>query len=187
VSTCYHEGVPGHHLQVAQVLYLAEELTRFQRALAWNSGHGEGWALYAERLMGELGYLDDPAFELGMLSAQAMRAVRVVIDIGLHLELAIPADERFHPGETWAPDLALEFAIERSKTPAEFMTSEIDRYLGWPGQAISYKVGERIWLECREDVRRRKGAAFDLKEFHQHALDLGNMGLAQLQRELARI
>jgi uncharacterized protein (DUF885 family) len=186
VTTCYHEGVPGHHLQVAQVLYLAGELTRYQRSLAWSSGHGEGWALYAERLMGELGYLDDPAYELGMLAAQAMRAMRVVVDIGLHLELPIPESERYHPGETWTPQLALPFAIERSKMPEDFMRSEVDRYLGWPGQAISYKVGERVWLAVRDDARARLGSRFDLKAFHRHALDLGNMGLAQLERELAR-
>jgi uncharacterized protein (DUF885 family) len=186
VSTCYHEGVPGHHLQVAQVLYLAAELTRYQRALAWSSGHGEGWALYAERLMGELGYLDDPGYELGMLAAQAMRAMRVVVDIGLHLELPIPDVEPYHPGETWTAELALPFAIERSKMPADFMASEVDRYLGWPGQAIAYKVGERVWLAARAEAKRRRGPRFDLKAFHRHALDLGNMGLAQLERELAR-
>ncbi|MGQ0803686.1 MAG: DUF885 domain-containing protein [Actinomycetota bacterium] len=185
VSICYHEGVPGHHLQVGQVLYLADELTRFQRSLAWSSGHGEGWALYAERLMGELGYLDDPGDEMGMLAAQAMRAMRVVVDIGLHLELAVPEGDP-HAGETWTPELALPFAITHSKMPADFMASEVDRYLGWPGQAISYKVGERVWLGAREAVRRRLGDRFDLKAFHRHALDLGNMGLAQLERELAR-
>ena len=186
VSICYHEGVPGHHLQVGQVLYLADELTRFQRSLAWSSGHGEGWALYAERLMGELGYLDDPGDEMGMLAAQAMRAMRVVVDIGLHLELPVPADDEHHGGETWTPELALPFAIQHSKMPADFMASEVDRYLGWPGQAISYKVGERVWLGARDAARRRLGHRFDLKEFHRHALDLGNMGLAQLERELAR-
>ena len=119
VSICYHEGVPGHHLQVAQVKYLADSLSRFQRLFGFVSGHGEGWALYAERLMGELGYLDDPAFEMGMLAAQAMRAVRVVVDIGMHLELAIPSHERYHPGETWTPELALPFVIERVTLPRE--------------------------------------------------------------------
>jgi uncharacterized protein (DUF885 family) len=185
VSTCYHEAVPGHHLQVAQVVYLAEKLSRFQRLFGFVSGHGEGWALYAERLMGELGYLDDPAFEMGMLAAQAMRAVRVVVDIGMHLELKI-IDGEAHAGETWTPELALPFVIGRSRFPEVFMRSEVDRYLGWPGQAISYKVGERVWLEARADAKQRKGAAFDLKEFHTYALDLGSMGLAQLQDELAR-
>jgi uncharacterized protein (DUF885 family) len=187
VSICYHEGVPGHHLQIAQVRYLADRLSRYQRTLAGTSGHAEGWALYAERLMGELGYLDDPAYELGMLRAQAMRAVRVVVDIGMHLELAIPDDERYLPGETWTPDIALPFVIERSKFPPDFMASEVDRYLGLPGQAISYKVGERVWLGARNAARERAGDAFDLKEFHRRALDLGPMGLAQLNEELARI
>jgi uncharacterized protein (DUF885 family) len=185
VSTCFHEAVPGHHLQVAQVVYLAEKLSRFQRLFGFVSGHGEGWALYAERLMGELGYLEDPAFEMGMLAAQAMRAVRVVLDIGMHLELAI-IDGEPHAGETWTPELALPFLIERSRFPEVFMRSEVDRYLGWPGQAISYKVGERVWLESRADAQRRKGAEFDLKDFHTFALDLGSMGLGQLRDELAR-
>jgi uncharacterized protein (DUF885 family) len=187
VSICYHEGVPGHHLQIAQVRYLADSLSRYQRTLAGTSGHAEGWALYAERLMGEIGFLDDPAYELGMLRAQAMRAVRVVVDIGMHLELAIPQRERYHPGERWTPELALPFVIERSKFPADFMASEVDRYLGLPGQAISYKVGERVWLQARDDARRRAGDAFDLKTFHRVALDAGPMGLAQLERELARL
>jgi uncharacterized protein (DUF885 family) len=185
VSTCYHEAVPGHHLQVAQVVYLADKLSRFQRLFGFVSGHGEGWALYAERLMGELGYLEDPAFEMGMLAAQAMRAVRVVVDIGMHLELAIIEGEP-HAGETWTPELALPFVIGRSRFPEVFMRSEVDRYLGWPGQAISYKVGERVWLESRADAKRRKGAGFDLKAFHTFALDLGSMGLGQLRDELAR-
>ena len=186
VSICYHEGVPGHHLQVAQVRLRSDRLTRFQRLAGFTSGHGEGWALYAERLMGELGYLNDPVFELGMLSAQAMRAVRVIVDIGMHLELAIPAGERYHPGERWTGELALPFVIERSCFPADFMASEVDRYLGLPGQAISYKVGEKVWLDCRHAARQRRGGDFDLKDFHRYALDLGGMGLDQLERELAR-
>ena len=186
VSTCYHEGVPGHHLQVAQVKYLSEELSRYQRAFGFISGHGEGWALYAERLMGELGYLDDPAYELGMLGAQAMRAVRVIVDIGMHLELRIPESEPYHPGEVWTGALALPFVIERSCEPEYFMRSEVDRYLGWPGQAISYKVGERVWLEARADAQKRHGNDFDLKRFHSYALDLGGMGLGPLRDELAR-
>jgi uncharacterized protein (DUF885 family) len=184
VSIGYHEGVPGHHLQIGMVRYLADTLNRFQRTFAGNSGHAEGWALYAERLMGELGYLDDPAYELGMLRAQALRAVRIVVDLGLHLELTIPTDERYYPGERWTPDLALPFVIERSHFPADFMASEVDRYLGLPGQAISYKVGERVWLRARDDARRRHGDAFDLKAFHAYALGLGPMGLDQLAAEL---
>jgi uncharacterized protein (DUF885 family) len=187
VSICYHEAVPGHHLQVGTMRYRRDRLNRFQRTMGWNAGHGEGWALYAERLMGELGYFEDPAFELGMLRAQAMRAVRVVVDIGLHLELAIPGDEDFRPGETWTPEVALDFVINRSRFPADFMRSEVDRYLGWPGQAICYKVGERVWLRARDEARRRHGSGFDLESFHTHALELGSMGLDQLEAELAKI
>jgi uncharacterized protein (DUF885 family) len=165
---------------------LSDQLSRFQRLNGFISGHGEGWALYAERLMAELGYLDDPAFELGQLAASAMRAVRVIVDIGMHLELPIPAASDYHPGSTWDAELALPFVIERSRFPADFMASEVDRYLGLPGQAISYKVGERVWLECRDEAKARHGADFDLKAFHAYALDLGGLGLDALRDELAR-
>jgi uncharacterized protein (DUF885 family) len=183
VSIAYHEGVPGHHLQIGQVRYLAERLSRYQRTTGV-SGHAEGWALYAERLMDELGYLEVPDHHLGMLRAQAMRAARVIVDIGMHLELTIPEDDGFAPGERWTPGLGERFMVERSWFPPDFLASEVLRYLGMPGQAISYKVGERVWLEVRDEVRRREGPAFDLKAFHARALDLGPLGLDQLAREL---
>jgi uncharacterized protein (DUF885 family) len=185
VSIAYHEGVPGHHLQIGQVRYLSGTLSRFQRVHTV-SGHAEGWALYAERLMDELGYLDKPDYRFGQLRAQALRAVRVIVDTGLHLELVIPPGD-FHPGDRWTPELALEFAEEHAYFPADFMASEIVRYLGLPAQAIGYKVGERVWLEARDDVKARHGAAFDLKAFHAAALDLGPLGLDQLRAELARL
>ncbi|MFZ4515245.1 MAG: DUF885 domain-containing protein [Acidimicrobiia bacterium] len=187
VSTAYHEGVPGHHLQLAQVRFLADTLTRFQRVLAWSYGHGEGWALYAERLMGELGYLDDPAYELGMLRAHAFRAARVVVDIGLHCGMTVPAHSTIGANERWNADLALAFMLEHGRESEAFMRSEVDRYLGLPGQAISYKVGERVWLDARAEVQQRMGARFDLKRFHSAALDLGPMGLSQLRVELLRL
>jgi uncharacterized protein (DUF885 family) len=155
--------------------------------MCWVSGHGEGWALYAERLMADLGYLDDKGDRLGMLDAQSFRAARVVVDIGMHLGLAIPAGTGFHDGETWTPELGLEFLRAHCSMPDEFLRFELDRYLGWPGQAPSYKVGERIWLHAREDVRASKGADFDLKDFHRRALDLGALGLDLLRAELARL
>jgi uncharacterized protein (DUF885 family) len=185
VTTVYHEGVPGHHLQVATVRLQRDNLSRHQRLMTFISGHGEGWALYAERLMAELGYLENPDYYLGMLSGQALRAVRVIIDIGLHLELPIPAGETFHPGEVWNHDLAVEFATAKTGRPRQFMESEVVRYLGWPGQAIAYKVGERRWLAIRDSAKRRQGSAFDLKTFHTDALNLGPMGLDQLEQELA--
>ncbi|SCL21451.1 Uncharacterized conserved protein, DUF885 familyt [Micromonospora nigra] len=189
VTTVYHEGVPGHHLQVGQTAVRAEVLNRWQRLLCWVSGHGEGWALYAERLMEELGYLDDPGDRLGMLDGQAFRAARVIVDIGMHLELEIPKDNPFgfHPGERWTPELGWEFMRAHCRVPDENLRFELNRYLGWPGQAPSYKVGERIWLQAREDAKARKGADFDLREFHRQALDLGSLGLDPLRRALGRL
>lgn len=187
VSTAYHEGVPGHHLQLAQVRLLADTLTRYQRVLCWSSGHGEGWALYAERLMGELGYLEDPAYELGMLRAHAFRAARVIVDIGMHCGMTIPSHSDIGAGQTWNPDLGLAFMLDHGGETEAFMRSEINRYLGWPGQAISYKVGEKVWLESRTEVRQRMGGRFNLKAFHTAALDLGPMGLQQLRAELLRL
>jgi uncharacterized protein (DUF885 family) len=153
------------------------------------SGHGEGWALYAERLMDDLGYLADPADKLGMLDAQGFRAARVVVDIGMHLELEIPRDNPFgfHPGERWTPELGLEFMRQHCRMEDSFIRFEVNRYLGWPGQAPSYKVGERIWLQAREDAKARHGSAFDLKEFHRGALDLGSIGLDPLRAALERL
>ena len=184
VSIAYHEGVPGHHFQLGTTIHMSDQLSRFQRLLGGTSGYIEGWALYAERLMGELGYLDNPDYYLGMLRAQALRSVRVILDIGMHLELKIPDDSSFHPGEYWTPDLGLEFVKARSHFPSNFVSSEIDRYLGIPGQAISYKVGERVWLESRDIAKSKLGSSFNLKKWHTKALGLGGMGLSQMQREL---
>jgi uncharacterized protein (DUF885 family) len=186
VSVCYHEGVPGHHLQIAQVRYRSDRLNRFQRMVSL-PGHSEGWALYAERLMDELGYFEDREYRLGYLRAQVMRAVRVVVDLGMHLELPIPATEHFRSGESWTPELGHAFVDSRSCFPKDFMASEIDRYLGSPAQAISYKLGERAWLRARDAAKVHAGAAFDLKSFHAAALDLGPLGLDQLEAELSAI
>jgi uncharacterized protein (DUF885 family) len=189
VTTVYHEGVPGHHLQIAQNAYRADLLNRWQRQMCFVSGHGEGWALYAERLMDDLGYLENPGDKMGMLDAHAFRAIRVIIDIGMHLQLVIPADNRwqFRPGERWTPAAGLEFLIANCATDEPTLRFELDRYLGWPGQAPAYKVGERIWLEARDEVKARKGPAFDLRQFHVDALNLGSLGLDPLRAALARI
>lgn len=188
VTTVFHEGVPGHHLQIAQSQVRSDTLTRFQRLMGFCSGHGEGWALYAERLMDDLGYLDDPGDKLGMLDAQAFRAARVVVDIGMHLELEVPADNPFgfHPGERWTPEMGWEFMRAHCRIGDEQLRFEVNRYLGWPGQAPAYKVGERIWLQARDDAQARQGAAFDLKAFHRAALDLGSLGLDPFREALAR-
>jgi uncharacterized protein (DUF885 family) len=189
VTTVYHEGVPGHHLQVAQTAYRKDLLNRWQRTMCWVSGHGEGWALYAERLMDDLGYLEDPGHKLGMLDGQSLRAARVIVDIGMHLELTIPPDNPFGfaPGQTWTAELGLDFLRRHCRLGDAVIRFEHLRYLGWPGQAPSYKVGERVWLQARDDVRARKGSEFDLKDFHRAALDLGSIGLDPLREALARL
>ncbi|PHX93829.1 MAG: DUF885 domain-containing protein [Acidimicrobium sp.] len=184
-TTAYHEGVPGHHLQIGMATVNSEKLSRFQRN-EFVSGHGEGWALYAERLMDELGFLGKPEYRLGYLYAQAFRAARIVVDIGMHCEYTIPKESKWHSGEAWTPDLALEFLSARSSSDEAFNKSEINRYLGWPAQAISYKLGERVWLSLRDDAKRKHGAKFDLRAWHAYALDLGNLGLDLLKTELAR-
>jgi uncharacterized protein (DUF885 family) len=178
-STWYHEAVPGHHLQCATVIIEKDRLSRFQRTEGWTSGYGEGWALYAERLMDELGAYDEPGIEMGYLSAQAMRAARVVVDIGLHLGFNAP------DGIAWNANNATKLMIERGLIEPDFAASEVERYLGLPGQAISYKVGERYWLRARESARDRLGERFSLKAFHAHALRLGPMGLDPFATEMA--
>lgn len=189
VTTVYHEGVPGHHLQIGQAQVLSGSLNRWRRLLCWCSGHGEGWALYAERLMDELGYLADPGDRLGMLDGQAFRAARVIVDIGMHLELPVPEDNPFgfHPGERWTPELGWEFLRAHCRLPDENLRFELNRYLGWPGQAPAYKVGERIWMQARDEARARKGADFDLKAFHRDALNLGSLGLDPFKMALSRL
>ena len=188
VTTVFHEGVPGHHLQVGQTAVRRELLNRWQRSMCWVSGHGEGWALYAERLMDDLGYLADPADRLGMLDGQSMRAARVVVDIGMHLELTVPDNAfGFHPGRTWTPALGREFMGQHCLDDPAVLDFEVKRYLGWPGQAPSYKVGERVWLEARDRAQARQGSDFDLKAFHRAALDLGSLGLDPLTAALGRL
>ncbi|MGW4913902.1 DUF885 domain-containing protein [Streptomyces sp. NPDC004270] len=187
VSTWYHEGVPGHHLQLAQWKHIADNLSRYQASVGMVSANAEGWALYAERLMDELGFLTDPERRLGYLDAQMMRAARVIIDIGMHLELRIPDDSPFHPGERWTPELAQEFFGAHSSRPADFVESELTRYLSMPGQAIGYKLGERAWLLGREQARERRGDGFDLKTWHMAALSQGSLGLDDLVDELSQL
>ncbi|MFB8190553.1 DUF885 domain-containing protein [Microbacterium sp. NPDC055988] len=179
LTTVFHEGVPGHHLQIAQAVYNRAELNSWRRLLAGTSGHAEGWALYAERLMEQLGYLDDPADRLGMLDGQRMRAARVVLDIGVHL-----GKPRLDGDGVWDADYALEFMRRNVNMSDQFVQFEVNRYLGWPGQAPSYKVGQRIWEQVRDGVRAAEGDSFSFKEFHKRALDIGGVGLDTLRTTL---
>lgn len=178
LTTVYHEGVPGHHLQIAQATYNKAQLNSWRR-IAGTSGHAEGWALYAERLMEQLGYLDDPADRLGMLDGQRMRAARVVLDIGVHLEKQLPDGSG-----PWTGEYAFEFLGENVNMNEGFVRFEVNRYLGWPGQAPSYKIGQRIWEQLRDEYARREGASFDIKAFHKKALDIGGVGLDTLKSAL---
>lgn len=183
-TTVYHEGVPGHHLQIGQAVYLRQTLNSWRRLLCWVSGHGEGWALYAERLMADLGFLEDPGDRLGMLDGQRMRAARVVIDLGVHLGLPCPEE---WGGGRWDADKAWEFFKANVNMPESFLRFELNRYLGWPGQAPAYKIGQRLWEQARDDYRaaaRARGEDGDLKAFHARALSLGSVGLDVLRDAL---
>jgi len=182
VSTAYHEGFPGHHLQCGFQVALSKQLSRLHRLMVWYPGYGEGWALYAEQLMHELGYFEKPEYVLGMYNAQLFRACRVVIDIGSHLGLTVPKDEPWHKGEPWSYELGVEMMEHRAHMDHEMAVSEVTRYLGWPGQAISYKVGQREILRLREDFKKKAGSAFRLKEFHKRVVGSGPVGLALLRR-----
>ena len=184
-STVYHEGVPGHHLQIAIATALQGTMNSWRTNMLWVSGHGEGWALYAERLMEELGYLKDPGDRMGMLNAQRMRAARVVFDIGVHCEMPIPDEwaEQLgvEPGTIWTSELGYEFLKLNLDESEGHLRFEFLRYLGWPGQAPSYKIGERLWLELRDQALHRGD---DMRAFHTRALLLGSVGLDTLRRAL---
>ena len=175
LTTVFHEGVPGHHLQLGQAVYNKAQLNAWRRT-AGTSGHAEGWALYAERLMDQLGYLTTPADRFGMLDGQRMRAARVVLDIGVHLEKKMPGSSR-----KWTGEDAFPFLRANVNMNDQFVRFEVNRYLGWPGQAPSYKVGQRIWEQLRDEYARREGADFNIKAFHKKALDIGGVGLDTLK------
>ncbi len=185
-TTVYHEGVPGHHLQIGQAVYNASELNTWRRLVCWLSGHGEGWALYAERLMEEFGFLEDPGDRFGMLDAQRLRATRVVVDLGVHL--GKPAFPKFGDG-AWNYDSAWRLLRANVAMQEDFLRFELNRYLGWAGQAHSYKVGQRLWEQIREEAQQTahaRGEAFDLASFHDRALSLGSIPLDVLREEVTR-
>ncbi|MBO9554664.1 DUF885 domain-containing protein [Cellulomonas sp.] len=184
-TTVYHEGVPGHHLQVGQAVYQRATLNGWRRLMCFTSGHAEGWALYAERLMADLGFLDDPGDRLGMLDAQRLRSARVVFDIGVHLGLKVP--ERWGTG-TWDADKGWEFLRANVNMPEPFVRFEWNRYLGWPGQAPSYKIGQRLWEQTRDEAAAaaaKRGEELDLRAFHARALGMGSLPLDVLKAAFA--
>lgn len=181
LTTVYHEGVPGHHLQIGQAVYNADELNWWRRQICWLSGHGEGWALYAERLMEEFGFLTDAGDRFGMLDSQRLRATRVVLDLGVHL--GKPAFEQYGGG-VWDYDKAWQLMKDNVNMDDGFLRFELNRYMGWPGQAPSYKVGQRLWEQIRADSAAAQGESFSLRDFHHRALNLGSVPLDVLRAAL---
>ena len=180
-TTVHHEGVPGHHLQIGQAVAQAENLNRWRSLVCWVSGHGEGWALYAERLMDEFGFLN-PGERLGMLDGQRLRATRVVLDLGIHL--GKPAFDRYGGG-IWDHDKCWQLLQDNVAMEENQLRFELHRYLGWAGQAPSYLIGQRIWEQIRDDATHRAGQEFDLRDFHDRALAVGSLPLDVLREVLA--
>lgn len=189
-TTVYHEGVPGHHLQFSHVVAHAQELNLWRRLGLWVSGHGEGWALYAERLMSELGFFEDDGDRMGMLNAQRMRAARVVFDIGFHCEFRIPGRlgdilGGAEPGRAWTPEDGWAFLRRNIVMDPDSLRFEWMRYMGWPGQAPSYSLGMEAWERSRHHAAAQAGADFDLARFHSRALGIGSVGLDTLDYALS--
>ena len=180
----HHEGIPGHHLELGGVRFLPAPLTRFQTGLCEISGYTEGWGLYAERFMDELGAFDRPATRLGFLVSQTFRAVRVVADTGLHLGLRVPAGLADPAaGQIITPEVAVGLLVRQGWQTQDFARSEVLRYLGNPGQAVAYKIGEREWRRVRAQARQRNPGLTN-RQFHTTALRLGPLPLRLLGPEI---
>lgn len=172
LTTVHHEGVPGHHLQVGQAL-VEPDLNLWRRAVCWNSGHGEGWALYSEQLMAELGYMDDPGYRMGLLDSQRLRAARVVVDIGLHLGKKMPDNTGI-----WDKAHVKSYMRDNTAMDDANLTFEVNRYLGWPGQAASYALGQRLWQDTRAEANEQ---GMSDREFHAQALSYGSIPMSVLR------
>jgi uncharacterized protein (DUF885 family) len=182
VTSVHHEGLPGHHLQF--VLTASQpQLHPWQRHLCHIHGYAEGWAHYAEQLADDLGLIRDPAERLGLLLGQIWRSVRIVADIGLHTDRPIPSN-RLVSESGWSPELARRMLVDLALVEPHLAGFEVDRYLGWPGQALAFKVGARLWNEARDARARADGAGFSLRGFHREALAMGPMGLDPLRAQV---
>ena len=175
LTTVHHEGAPGHHLQIGLAL-MEPNLNSWRRNACWNSGHGEGWALYAEALMAELGYMDDPGYRMGLLDSQRLRAARVVVDIGLHLGKKMPDGSGI-----WDKAHLKSFMRENTAMDDANLAFEVNRYLGWPGQAPSYAIGERLWHKTRDDAIAQ---GMTPRQFHSEALALGSIPMSILRETI---
>lgn len=177
-TTVHHEGIPGHHLQVVSAL-AAGTLHPWQRTLCRIHGYAEGWAHHAESWAADIGLLDDPGDRVGMLLGQAWRTARIVIDSGLHLDLGIPTG-RVPGAERWTPDIAVSFLRQVTGLGPQMARFEVDRYLGWPAQALAFRLGAKLFGEILDAARLDKG--YTDREFHHQLFRRGPMGLGPLRR-----
>ena len=161
-ATAYHEGIPGHHMQLS-VQQQMTSLPKF-RQHSGNSGYVEGWALYSEQLGKEVGFYKDPVSDYGRLSSELFRAVRLVVDTGLH-------------SEGWSRDQVVEFFRKYQPVDEPTIQSETDRYIAWPAQALSYKLGQLKFRELRDRAQKELGAKFDIRSFHDEMLNGGVLPL----------
>ncbi|MEZ4587157.1 MAG: DUF885 domain-containing protein, partial [Gemmatimonadales bacterium] len=170
-NTAVHEGIPGHHLQIA----IAKERTDLHPVSRYlfSSGFGEGWALYAERLADEMGLYSGDLARLGMLSSEAFRAARMVIDAGIHTR-------------GWTREQAVEYLRTHTVLAPGIIEGEIDRYISWPGQAPSYMIGRSEILRLREQARSALGERFDIRAFHDRTLEFGTVPLGLLRTRIER-
>ncbi|WP_424798015.1 DUF885 domain-containing protein [Pseudactinotalea sp. Z1732] len=184
VSTVHHEGVPGHHLQYVMTMS-TQALHPWQRYLCHIHGYAEGWAHYTEGRAGDWGLIADPGEQLGVVLAQRWRAARIVIDMGLHLGYEIPAGNGFTQATTWTTDVGVQVLTQAAGCDTETARFEVVRYLGWPGQALAFSMGAKLWEDARS-IALATGR-FDERSFHQQALSLGPMGLGPLQQTLEEL
>lgn len=171
-----HEGVPGHHVQQGIAMTQRDTLNLWRRTLNWNAAHGEGWAVYAESLMGELGLFDDLGYRMGLLDSLRLRMARVAVDIGVHLHKKTPDG-----AGTWDVSYAKAFLRDNTAMNEQNLTFELDRYMGWPAQATTYALGFRDWMDLRAKARER---GMTLREFHDKALRLGSMPMDILAHQI---
>ncbi len=161
-AIAYHEGIPGHHMQLSVAQQLTD-LPEFRRH-GGNSGYVEGWALYAEQLGKEIGFYQDPVSDYGRLSSELWRAVRLVVDTGIH-------------SKGWSRDQVVQFMRNSAAIDEPTIQTEVDRYIAWPGQALSYKLGQLEFLELRGRAQRELGSKFDIRRFHDEMLSGGVLPL----------